>query len=87
LFDIGLMMFFGIVGLVMVHIKWPRAPLLLGMVLGGLVEKYLFISYSRYDFDFLLRPIVIVILAVTVLSLVGPKSLRRFSRREKNRVP
>ena len=28
--------------------KWPRPPLLLGIVLGEVVERYMFISVQRY---------------------------------------
>jgi TctA family transporter len=60
-FDIFLTLLFGSVGLIMVHLDWPRPPLILGVVLGTLLEKYLFISFSRYGFEFLLRPTVIVL--------------------------
>jgi len=46
-------------------------------VLGKLIEKYLFISVGRYQFEWLQRPGVIAILAVTALVLASPRS-RRF---------
>jgi hypothetical protein len=45
-------------------------------VLGTLVERNLFISYSRYQFGFLARPLLIAIIVLCVLVIVGP-SLRR----------
>ncbi|MGV3650342.1 MAG: tripartite tricarboxylate transporter permease [Devosia sp.] len=60
----------GIVGWVMKRFGWPRAALLLGVVLGGLVEQYLFISTSRYGFDWLQRPGVIVIFMIPVVYLI-----------------
>src|SRR5688572_31624779 len=37
--DLVTTLFFGLVGLVMVHLGWPRPPLVLGLVLGGLVDR------------------------------------------------
>lgn len=59
----------GVVGWVMKRFGWPRAALLLGLVLGGLVEQYLFISTSRYGFDWLQRPGVIVIFMIPLVYL------------------
>ena len=37
-------MFFGLVGWIMKQCKWPRPPLILGVVLGDTIERYMFIS-------------------------------------------
>ena len=37
----------------MKRLRWPRPPLILGFVLGGLVERYMFISTERYGADWL----------------------------------
>ena len=39
-------MFFGIVGWIMKRLGWPRPPMVLGLVIGGIFERYLFISTS-----------------------------------------
>ena len=49
--DLVLLVAFGIVGWMMKRYGWARAPLILGFVLGKLIEKYLFISMGRYQFD------------------------------------
>ena len=61
---------FGIVGVIMKSSGWPRAPLVLGLILGRIMESSLHLSMSAYGLEFLLRPICIVIAAVIVLSLV-----------------
>ena len=38
---------------------WPRAPLLLALVLGDIAERYLFLSYSLYEWSWMTRPLVI----------------------------
>ena len=38
------LMFFGVVGWIMKRLGWPRPPMVLGLVVGGIFERYLFIS-------------------------------------------
>src|SRR5918996_1533908 len=45
----------------MKQLGWPRAPFLVGFVLTKPTEQYLWLSISRYDFEWLLRPGVIVL--------------------------
>jgi TctA family transporter len=52
---------FGLIGLVMVHVDWPRPPLILGLVLGSLIERNFFISYEIHGLGFLFKPIVLII--------------------------
>jgi TctA family transporter len=63
---------FGVLGYFMVVLGWPRPPLVLGFVLGKLVETYLFISVSRYGFTWLSHPIVLVLTALMALVIVYP---------------
>jgi len=42
---------------------------LLGFLLGGLIERYLFISVVAYGASFLIRPVVMVIFLITVVTL------------------
>ena len=72
---------FGVLGLIMVHHGWPRPPLVLGLVLGPLIERNLFISYEIYGFGFLLRPIVVVIIAIAFAVLFGPNIQGLIARR------
>jgi putative tricarboxylic transport membrane protein len=76
-FAMGIALVFGLIGLGMVYLDWPRPPLILGLVLGTLVERNLFISYTRYQFSFLTRPVLVVIIVLCVLVMFGP-SLRRW---------
>lgn len=73
---------FGVAGLVMVHQGWPRPPLVLGLVLGPLIERNLFISYEIYGFGFLLRPIVVVIILIALTVLFLPNIQERIGRRK-----
>jgi TctA family transporter len=70
--DLVTLVVFGLVGWTMKRHGWARAPLILGFVLGKLIEKYLFISMGRYEFTWLERPGVIAIFAVAALVLARP---------------
>jgi TctA family transporter len=63
---------FGVAGVIMVNHGWPRPPLVLGLVLGSLVERNLFISYEIYGLWFLARPIVMVTFAVALIVIFLP---------------
>ena len=63
---------FGVLGWTMKHLKWPRPPLILGFVLGEIIERYMFISIGRYDYAWLLHPIVMVVMAMAIFGFVRP---------------
>jgi TctA family transporter len=70
--DLLLMLFFGGVGYLMVAGGWPRAPFVLGLVLGKIVENNLYISVARYEAEWLTRPIVLVLAALAVAVMFYP---------------
>lgn len=82
--DIYALLLFGIIGWIMKRLRWPRPPLILGFVLGGLVERYMFISVERYGADWLwiwrdfgdgdvrFAPYVPIIFAVTLYGVLAP---------------
>jgi TctA family transporter len=54
------------VGWAMKHCQWPRPPLVLGFILGKVIERYMFISIQRYGFAWTLRPVVLIMFALAV---------------------
>ena len=70
--DLFALVAFAIVGFTMKQLKWPRPPLLLGFVLGALIERYMFISTGRFGWDWLMRPTVIILFSMAALLLVRP---------------
>lgn len=72
-FDIWLVVLFGFLGYLMRIFQWPAAPLLLGFVLGPLMEEHFRRSMllSRGDFEiFINRPISAVVMTLTLAVLL-----------------
>ncbi len=72
--DLFTLFAFGVVGWFMKSLGWPRPPMVLGLVIGGIFERYLFISTELYGLGWLWRPVVIVILIVVAWALYRPLS-------------
>jgi putative tricarboxylic transport membrane protein len=72
-FDIYVMLFFGVVGFVMRELKFNMAPLILGLVLGDLLEKNLtrgLVLSGGSLVPFFTRPVCAVLAAITILSVL-----------------
>jgi hypothetical protein len=82
--NFGDVVLFGIVGLLGYLFKqadWPRVPLILGVILGRIVEPELFIAVDRWGTVWLWqRPIVLIILAMMVASVIYPAYSKRKTR-------
>ncbi len=62
----------GLLGWLMRELGWPRAPLLIGLVLGDSVERYLFISVQVYGWSWLGHPVVVVLLVLAAYGMYRP---------------
>jgi TctA family transporter len=84
--DVVVMLLFGGIGYLMVLGGWPRAPFVLGFVLGKIAENYLYISVARYEAAWLSRPIVVVLFALAIAVICYPliQARRSGSRKETN---
>jgi putative tricarboxylic transport membrane protein len=72
-FDIYVMLFFGLVGFIMRELKFNMAPLILGLVLGDLLEKNLtrgLVLSGGSVVPFFTRPVCAVLAAITILSIL-----------------
>ena len=70
MFDVYVMLGFGVLGFVLREMKYPMAPLVLGIVLGDLLDVNLRrgLSLSHGDFTpFLTRPISAILCAIVVI--------------------
>jgi TctA family transporter len=81
--DLLVVIAFGILGYFMRRYGYPRPAMILGLVLGDLMEKYLYRSVASYGFSWLQRPAVIILLILATASFVFTVRGRiKSSRRE-----
>ncbi|MDC1382920.1 tripartite tricarboxylate transporter permease [Candidatus Puniceispirillum sp.] len=74
--DLIVLLSFGILGWGMKRLNWPRPPLILAFVLGGLVENYLFISQLRYSYEWMLMPLPLITILIITFLLARPLVIR-----------
>lgn len=83
--EIVIMLGLGVLGYLLERSGFPLAPVVLGLVLGPIVEKNFMQSVIKTNWDltqFLTRPISAVLVALTVLALLYPL-LRGLVRRRR----
>jgi TctA family transporter len=68
--DLVTVVAFGLLGYFMRRFGYPRPAMILGLVLGNLMEKYLYRSVASYGFGWLSRPAVIVLLILATISFM-----------------
>ena len=64
------LLFFGVLGYVMKQGGWPRPPIVLGFILGKIMENALNLSMQTHGMASFTRPIVIIIVILTVITVV-----------------
>jgi len=73
--DLLLLLGIGLVGILLRHFGWPRPAVLIGFVLAPQAETYLYQAVQFYSWGFLARPGVLIIAAITAVSvLAGSRS-------------
>mgnify|MGYP001773166751 CR=1 FL=1 len=80
IFDVMIMLIFGILGYFMEKYGFPLAPLVLGIILGGMMETYFMMSIRKGSpLVFFTRPlsigIVIFMIVVWILPYIARKKL------------
>ncbi|MCL4486608.1 MAG: tripartite tricarboxylate transporter permease [Chloroflexi bacterium] len=70
--DLWITVAFSIIGYAMKKYDYPRAPLVLSLVLGGLAETNFHMSMELWGPAFLLRPLTFILLLLTVTSIAYP---------------
>jgi TctA family transporter len=83
-FDIGVMLTFGVIGFAMNAAMFPVAPAILGLVLGSMLEQHFVTSMIKADGDllgFFERPIAGVLGIVTIAIWFAPPVVAWFRRR------
>ncbi len=81
LFDVYIMVGFGVVGFLLEAALVPLAPLILGLILGPMVEENLRTGLIKTEgswIPFFTRPISATLVLIMALAFVGPWLARRF---------
>ncbi len=88
-FDIILMTILGLMGFFLYKLKIPLPPVILGLILGPLMERNLrrALSLSRGDWSYLFEsPISISLWILALLSLALPFIIRRFTKNDREAI-
>lgn len=79
-----LVLIFGVLGFVMKELDFPRAPMLIGLVLSIPLERYYFLTRNLYSTsEWIQRPLVLVMLAVLAYPIIAGL-VRWLRKRRKN---
>jgi putative tricarboxylic transport membrane protein len=84
IFDAGLALTMGVLGYILLRLKWPVVNLVMGVVLGEILENRLRESLSIGDGNpliFLTRPISLALIVASMLVVIVPIALDRRSKR------
>ncbi|MGH3098167.1 MAG: tripartite tricarboxylate transporter permease [Streptosporangiales bacterium] len=93
MWNVWLALAFGLIGFFMKKYDYPAPPVILGLILGGLLEKNLVQTSDMAGGDFgifLHRPIALVLFAIGLAVILGPhvfRAIRRLSGRASPRAP
>jgi len=67
--DVVMLYAIGLFAWIMKQIGWPRAPMLIGFVLSTATERFLWISHGLYGWQFLLKPSVMALGSLVLITL------------------
>lgn len=77
-FDVLVMLVFGIVGFFMQRYGYPYAPMILGVILGRMMETYFVMTYMKGGVvAFFNRPLSLLIFALIIIVFVSPRIARK----------
>jgi TctA family transporter len=68
--DLVIVLLFGFIGYGMKKYSWSRPVVIIGLVLAKIAEKNLHLSLRLYDWNFFLRPITLILIAICAATIV-----------------
>jgi hypothetical protein len=85
--DLVALFIVGTIGIFMKRFGWSRPALLIGFVLSDGLEASFYRVAQVYGWSFLERPIVLVIIALTILSVIAAKRMKKGDASMKDFLP
>jgi TctA family transporter len=85
--DVAVVLGFGFLGWIMVKLDWQRPPLILGLVLGPLMENRLFLSTDNYGWAWLGRTGVLILAGITLFGIFYPVIKEKFKKNRESSFP
>jgi putative tricarboxylic transport membrane protein len=82
--DLWLLVGLGALSYFLMSIDWPLPPFILGVVLGEIIERYLFLSLGLYGWGWALQPVPLTFLLVSAYLIVAPLFGKSLSQRQPN---
>ncbi len=73
IFDIYVVLAFGLLGYALRMMRYPMAPLILGIILGGMIDQNLrrgLMLFARDPMDILTRPIALLLIMICIAAIV-----------------
>jgi putative tricarboxylic transport membrane protein len=69
--DVFIAVGFGVFGLILKRLEYPTSPVIIGIVLGGLMEDKLRTAMTRVrsPFDFVDRPVAFILFSMLILAI------------------
>lgn len=67
---------FGVIGYLMLRTGYSRATMIVGFVLGSILERHYLLSMRLYGLEFLTRPIVMVLLGLALITIFNEPARR-----------
>ena len=81
----AMLILFGFIGYFMKLGGWPRPPIVLGFVLGKIMEEALVLSNQTHGWGSVTRPIVLIIIVLTLLTIfVSIRQQIKKKKKERN---
>ncbi len=80
--DLIMMLIFGALGYGMVTYGWPRAPMILALVLGRISENYFVSASGRYGAAWLLKPSILALFCIVLFNAIYPVIQERRKRKK-----
>ncbi len=81
-FDVGVCIAFGILGWILKRGNFPTAPVVLGLILGKMIEENLRLSLIKGEWiDFLTRPGSLIIIILAIISFFMPYLKKKLVRK------